>query len=36
LWKDNHRLSAVALMVASNAIMVAVTAHNAAVLQRIK
>jgi len=36
LWKDNHRLGAVALMVASNAIMVVVTAHNAAVLQRIK
>jgi len=36
LWKDNHRLSAVALMVASNAVMVVVTAHNVAVLQRIK
>ena len=36
LWKDNHRLGAVALMVASNAIMVVVTAHNVAVLQRIK
>ena len=36
LWKDNHRLSAVALMVASNAMMVVVTAHNSAVLQHIK
>jgi hypothetical protein len=36
LWKDNHRVSAVALMVASNAMMVIVTAHNNAVLQRIK
>jgi len=36
LWKDNHRLSAVALMVASNAMMVVVTAHNNAVLQGIK
>jgi Domain of unknown function (DUF5658) len=36
LWKDNHRLGAVALMVASNAMMVVVTAHNNAVLQRIK
>lgn len=36
LWKDNHRLSAVALMVASNAMMVVVTAHNNAVLQHIK
>jgi hypothetical protein len=36
LWKDNHRLSAVALMVASNAMMVVVTAHNNSVLQRIR
>jgi hypothetical protein len=36
LWKDNHRVSAVALMVASNAMMIVVTAHNNAVLQRIK
>jgi hypothetical protein len=36
LWKDNHRMSAVALMLASNAMMVVVTAHNNAVLQRIK
>jgi Domain of unknown function (DUF5658) len=36
LWKDNHRLSAVVLMVASNAMMVVVTAHNNAVLQHIK
>jgi hypothetical protein len=36
LWKDDHRLSAVALMVASNAMLIIVTAHNNAVLQRIK
>ena len=36
LWKDNHRVSAVVLMVASNAMMVVVTAHNNAVLQRLK
>ena len=36
LWKDNHRLTAVALMVASNAMMVVVTAHNSSVLQRIR
>jgi hypothetical protein len=36
LWKDNHRLSAVALMVASNAMMIAVTAHDNAVLQLLK
>jgi uncharacterized protein DUF5658 len=36
LWKDNHRVSAVALMLASNAMMIAVTAHNNAVLQHIK
>ena len=36
LWKENHRASAVALMVVSNAMMVVVAAHNNAVLQRIK
>src|SRR5262249_23159872 len=36
LWKDNHRVSAVALMLASNVMMVVVTAHNNAVLQHIK
>jgi uncharacterized protein DUF5658 len=36
MWKDNHRVRAVALMVASNVMMVVVTAHNNAVLQRIK
>lgn len=36
LWKDNHRASAVAFMVLSNAMMVVITAHNNAVLQRLK
>ena len=36
LWKDNHRGSAVALMVVANAMMVAIAAHNTAVLQRMK
>lgn len=36
LWKRNHRASAVTLMVLSNAMMVVVTAHNNAVLQRLK
>jgi hypothetical protein len=36
LWKDDHRLGAVALMLASNAMMVVATAHNLTVLQRIK
>lgn len=36
LWKENHRTSAVALMMLSNAMMIVVAAHNNAVLQRIK
>jgi len=36
LWKDHHRKSAVALMVFSNAIMVAVAAHNSSVVQQVK
>ena len=36
LWKDHHRKSAVAVMVLSNAIMVAIAAQNTSVVQRIK
>jgi Domain of unknown function (DUF5658) len=36
MWKDNNRLGAVLTMVASNGLMAAVAAHNAAVLQRVK
>ena len=36
IWKDNHRARAVVLMLVTNAMMVGVTAHNAAVLQRVR
>jgi Domain of unknown function (DUF5658) len=36
MWKDNHRASAVVLMLLTNAMMVGITAHNAAVLQRVR
>src|SRR5262249_247651 len=36
VWKDHRRKSAVALMVLSNAVMVAVAAHNSSVIQQIK
>jgi len=36
LWKDHHRKGAVALMVVSNAVMLAVAAHNSSVIQQIK
>lgn len=36
LWKDNHRVSAVALMAASNALMIVINAHNVAVLRSLK
>lgn len=36
MWKDNHRGRAVALMLLTNAMMVGIAAHNAAVLQTIR
>ena len=36
LWKGNHRLGAIGLMVASNAMMGAVAAHNSRVLSSLK
>jgi len=33
LWRNNHRVGAIALMAASNGIMLAVAAHNAAVMR---
>jgi hypothetical protein len=34
LWKNNHRVAAVALMAASNGLMAVVVARNASVLRR--
>ena len=36
LWKEHHRVAAVALMVASNGLMAAVAANNSAVLSRLR
>ena len=36
MWKDNHRARAVVLMLVTNAMMVGITAHNAAVLQSVR
>ena len=36
LWRGNHRLGAIGLMVASNAMMGVVAAHNASVLSTLK
>lgn len=36
MWKDDHRIAAVVMMVASNGMMAAVAAHNASVLQRVR
>lgn len=36
MWKDNHRVAAVIMMVASNGMMAAVAAHNASVLRRVR
>jgi hypothetical protein len=36
LWKEDHRVAAVMMMVASNGMMAAVAAHNASVLQRVR
>lgn len=36
MWKDNHRVAAVAMMVVSNGMMAVVARHNAAVLQRVR
>ena len=36
LWKDHHRKGAVAVMILSNAIMVAIAAQNTSVVQRVK
>ena len=36
LWRQRRRKSAVAVMVLSNAMMVAIAAHNTAVVQRLK
>jgi hypothetical protein len=36
LWKDHRRKSSVAVMVLSNAIMIAIAAQNTSVVQRIK
>jgi hypothetical protein len=36
LWKNNHRGRAVVLMLLTNAMMVGITAHNAAVLQTFR
>jgi hypothetical protein len=36
MWKDEHRVAAVVMMIASNGMMAAVAAHNASVLQRVR
>ena len=36
LWKDDHRVAAIAMMIASNGMMAAVAAHNASVLRSVK
>ena len=36
MWRDNHRVAAVAMMVVSNGMMAMVARHNASVLQRIR
>ena len=36
MWKDNHRVAAVMMMVVSNGMMAAVAAHNASVLNRVR
>jgi uncharacterized protein DUF5658 len=36
LWKDNHRVAAIAMMAASNGMMAMVAAHNASVLRRVR
>jgi hypothetical protein len=36
LWRGNHRIGAIGLMVASNAMMGIVAAHNASVLSRLR
>jgi hypothetical protein len=36
LWKQQHRVGAIAVMVASNALMGAVAAHNASVLRQVR
>ena len=36
MWKNDHRVAAVVMMVASNGMMAAVAAHNASVLQRVR
>lgn len=36
MWKDNHRVAAVVMMVVSNGMMAAVAAHNASVLNRVR
>lgn len=36
LWKSNHRMGAIGLMIASNAMMGAVAAHNSRVLSSLK
>jgi len=36
MWKDNHRVGAVMMMIVSNGMMAAVAAHNASVLQRLQ
>jgi hypothetical protein len=36
MWKDDHRVGAVVMMIVSNGMMAAVAAHNASVLQRVR
>jgi uncharacterized protein DUF5658 len=36
LWRSHHRLGAIALMAASNGIMMGVAAHNAAVIRKMQ
>jgi hypothetical protein len=36
LWKTNHRMGAIGLMIASNAMMGVVAAHNSRVLSTLK
>jgi hypothetical protein len=36
MWKNDHRIAAVMMMIASNSMMAAVAAHNSSVLQRVK
>jgi len=36
LWRNHHRLGAIALMAASNGIMMGVAAHNSSVIKKVQ